>query len=173
MNYNPIKCEICGKMFTPNRANAKYCGDLCREQARQLKRKQWESDTNYNERQRLIMRERDKQRAQESRQARRELSAKERERREAERQKSFKKRREALIKKADQGDTFSALILEQQTNGNKTIKYWELFKKYELEQAERLGKPCLTKINEIPITHKDFALAVVLSIEETHYIIKT
>lgn len=32
-----IKCEICGKPFTPKRLTAKYCSDECRAVARKRK----------------------------------------------------------------------------------------------------------------------------------------
>lgn len=169
MEKNTIKkCVICGAEFTPRNANAKYCGALCREQGRKEYRKQWELENDYKESQRLRMKEARSREADELNTARQRITAAEQKRRtEAHRQRA-EQREKKLKARADQGDTFAALILEQQTNGNTNPEYWELFKQYETEQGH-----LDTKINGIPLTHPQFALAVAISIEEGNAIIKS
>lgn len=162
------KCIICGAEFTPRNANAKYCGALCREQGRKDYRKQWELENDYKESQRLRMREARSREADELNTAKRKRSDDEQKRRTEAQRERQKEAQAELIAKAHRGDTFAALILEQQTNGNTTPEYWELFKQYETEQ----GHP-ETKINGIPLTHPQFALAVAISIEEGNAIIKS
>lgn len=44
-----IKCEQCGKTFTTEAPNSKYCSLDCREIARRAKRLEWESkNEGYN-----------------------------------------------------------------------------------------------------------------------------
>ena len=168
-NTTVKQCLVCGKTFTPRNANAKYCGAVCRDSAAKEHRKQWELENNYKESQRIRMREARRSQADELKQARLELTEKERKERQRKAEERHNQNRTTMQSKADTGDTFARLILEQSKNGKLTPEYWELFKQYETEQRNH-SNVC---VNGIPLMHNNFALAVSISIEELGQIIIT
>jgi hypothetical protein len=48
-----LNCTVCNNPYETIYSNKKYCSDVCAKRGRINKRKQWEKETNYNEKQRL------------------------------------------------------------------------------------------------------------------------
>lgn len=172
MSKESVKiCPICNKEFKTGNANTKYCSAVCKEQGRIEYRKQWELDNNYKESQRIRMRKARERQAEELRSAR--LSLTEEQKRISieglnERLSKATERRKA---DAENGVTFSALVLALLEHGNASPEYWELFKQYELEQTK--NTPCNVAINGISIHNADFPLLASTTVSEQGQILKT
>lgn len=170
MSERLVKCVICGKEFTTNRTNAKYCGDECRNKGRRSKRKEWEKKTGYTIKQCEKMRKK-----RESIKAEKNIREMEKEK-EKRKQKEINEKRNRtrllndkiclLTESYNQGNPLDGMILAKMLYGNKNSEYWEAFKRYEMQQADVTGDKCTTNVNGIPITDKNFSLSVCISIEE-------
>lgn len=170
MSERLVKCIICGKEFTTNRTNVKYCSDECRNKGRESKRKEWEKKTGYTLKQCEKMREkREHIKHEKALQEKKIEKAKEK-------QKEINEKRNRtrllndkiclLSESYNQGNPLDGMILAKMLYGNKNPEYWEAFKRYEMQQADIMGVECTTNVNGISVTDKNFPLSVCISIEE-------
>lgn len=70
-----------------------------------------------------------------------------------------------LTARAEQGDALARLDLAAR-NGNTSFEYWEAFKNYHLQEAEKRGRQSGIMVNGIDINDPDFALSVTITIGE-------
>jgi len=143
-------CPICGKSFTAHRVLNRYCSEECRQNAR---------------------REQDRNR-------KKEIRIQRSEQRNAERKEADRKRAEQLevrsrqvkedfARRCESGDPAALKLREKGTNGNSTLKYWELFAKAEIQAAEDSGEVSRTIVNGISVYEDGFAEKVMQSIKES------
>ena len=164
-----LECAVCGKKFIAHAPSVKYCSPECRKKGTYEKRKKWESDTGFKEKQKQKMRlKREGITAEEKR---KQLEEEKRKQRNLKRRQTrrIKKRQSELEYKADQGDYLAKMELEEDIC---TIEYWKAYKGYCLQFAEELGEICLHFVNGISIQEENFELLVVESIKETGTIIE-
>ena len=147
--YN-YTCPICGKSFTAYRVLNRYCSEECRQNAR---------------------REQDRNR-------KKELRAQRSEQRNAERKEADRKRAEQIEarnrqakedfeNRCKEGDLSALLIREKAAGGNSTLRYWELFAKAEIQDAEDAGTVADILVNGVSVYEDGFAEKVMQSIKET------
>ena len=153
MIYKKI-CAYCGKMFASNRELTLYCGADCRKSARKKYQYEW----NKQKRAR-ISQQRERNRS--------ELSAS----RSAEIEERSKRSKEDFERRCREGDPHALLIREKMLRGNSSARYWELFAQCEIEEAERAGNISRLAVNGISVYERDFAGAVLESIESQGYIV--
>ena len=165
MNKPPYICVICGATFTPKAANAKYCSEHCRQRGKYQKRREWEQKSGYIDRQREKMRQyRDDLTEEERQQAEKAAARKARSEKARETRRKNKELQE-LTARAEQGDALARLDLAAR-NGNTSFGYWEAFKDYHLQEAEKRGRQSGIMVNGIDINDPDFALSVTITIGE-------
>lgn len=148
-------CPICGTEFTPKSNNAKYCSDKCRKTGRKVSRKNWELKTDYREKQ--------KERSAEYRQEKREQ--------EQEKEKNQKAKKTAARTKTKKKPAKSKRPVEKMSaalgkGGNTGFEYWNAFKEYDIELAEKAGKASTTEVNGISVYNGDFENLVIESIKD-------
>lgn len=166
MNKRVISCIICGKEFTAEAANAKYCSMECRQKGRYQRRKDWEKETGFLEKQRKKMQNyRDKITEQE-RIAQEEEAKKAARNRKRQQTRRLNKLKALLIRDAEEGNPAAKMILLSQEKGNTSPEYWDAFKACELRYADSIHKKSATTVNGISIDNEEFGLAVSISIEE-------
>lgn len=142
-------CAVCGREFEMPRGNHKYCGEDCRKKGKSAIRKQWEKDTDYNERMRIA-------------------SANRRAKRKGD-NKPVKLRETPIpVKK----DGLSDRLFEARASGDHR-KYWETFQRYEINFAERQGQFSRCKVNGISVYHPQFVDLVLESIAREQRIVTT
>ena len=150
--YNYI-CPICGKSFVAHRVLNRYCSEECRLNARRAQ---------------------DRNRKKEVRIQRSEQRNAERADADRKRAEQFETRRrqvkEDFARRCEDGDLRALLLREKAAGGSSTLKYWELFAKAEIQDAEDSGEVSRTIINGISVYEDDFAKRVVQSIERTGFI---
>ena len=78
--------------------------------------------------------------------------------------------KEDFARRCEDGDLSALLIREKAAGGNSTLRYWELFAKAEIQDAEESGEVARTIVNGISVYEDDFAEHVVQSIERTGFI---
>ena len=143
-------CPICGKSFTAYRVLNRYCSEECRRNAR---------------------REQDRNRKKEIRMQRSEQRNAERADADRKRAEQFEARRrqvkEDFERRYESGDPRALMIREKGTNGNSTLKYWELFAQAAIQDAEDAGTVSDILINGVSVYEDGFAEKVMQSIKET------
>jgi hypothetical protein len=129
-----VKCSVCGKTFTTDRHNAKYCSALCRAQGAIAARDKWEKDTDYTTKQRLLMRQRRLEEVDAIRQKQEQDSAEVIKELNAAADAVHKEELKEIRKKAKQGDLFAQqrLALEK----GDSLAYWRLYKEMILQDEE-------------------------------------
>lgn len=134
-------CVVCGREFEKDRGHHKYCSDECREKGARIIRKQWETDTDYTERQRIA-------------------AAKRREDRKPKaKPKKLREKRVAVVK-----DGIADRLLAARLKGDHR-EYWQVYQRYEIDTAERQGHFSRCKVNGISVYHPQFVELVLDSIE--------
>ncbi|MFL2072007.1 hypothetical protein ACEN32_06850 [Marinilactibacillus psychrotolerans] len=157
-----LKCTVCSNHFETEKPNNKYCSDECRKQGRRNKRKKWEQETNYAEKQRTekaLKRQRDKEVQTAEKLERIRLKKAEAERKNAERKEISRKE---LIEKIKQGDPLARMKLAKPNSK----EYWEAYQQYELEQVRSQPKQTVL-VNGISIYEDNFSEKVIDSIAVT------
>lgn len=135
-------CAVCGREFEKDKGNHKYCSDECRAKGSRAIRKRWESDTGYTERQRLAI-------------AKRRADAKPTAKRQ---QRKLREARVPVVK-----DGIAEQLLAARLKGDH-LEYWQLFQKYEINNAEQQGYFSKCKVNGISVYHPQFVDLVLDSI---------
>ena len=157
-----LTCSICGKEFTTQAGNVKYCSPECREEGKQQRRKEWEDKTDYKEKQRQAMQIYRGKITEEERQA----AIKIKEQQAIERQQEDARRRseqQALLReKAATGDAFSRMRIAEPNSK----EYWEAYKQYEIEYAASWGKESTRTVNDISVHDPCFGSKVVQAIKD-------
>ena len=170
MGKRLVICPICGKEFEAKAANAKYCSTACRQKGKYQRRREWEKESGYLDKQREKMRlyrERvtaEEKAEQEAAEKRKEINRK----RQETRRKNLE--RDKLLQAAEQGDAFARMALAMEESGNTSPEYWEAFKDYDLQYAASWNKESTTTVNGISIHAPQFGLAISMSIEELGHI---
>ena len=143
-------CPICGKSFTAHRILNRYCSEECRQNAR---------------------REQDRNRKKEIRMQRSEQRNAERADADRKRAEQFETRRrqvkEDFARRCEDGDLRALLLREKATNGNSTLKYWELFAQATIQDAEDAGTVSNILVNGVSVYEDGFAEKVIQSINES------
>ena len=143
-------CPICGKSFTAHRVLNRYCSEECRRDAR---------------------RERDRNRKKELRAQRSEQRNSERadaDRKKAEQIEARRRQvKEDFARRCEDGDPRALMLREKGTNGNSTLKYWELFAQAAIQDAEDAGTVSDILINGVSVYEDGFAERVMQSIKES------
>lgn len=143
-------CPICGKSFTAHRVLNRYCSEECRRNARR------EQDRNRKKEVRV---QRSEQRSAE----RADADRKKAEQIEARRRQV----KEDFARRCEEGDPAALMFREKATNGNSTLKYWELFAESAVQNAEDAGTVSEILVNGVSVYEDGFAEKVMQSIKES------
>lgn len=160
-------CPICGKEFTIEKGNHKYCSDACRIEGSKRARKEWKDRTGFREKHREEMRKYRAQISAEKAQQKAEIEA---ERRRAMKEKCDKilaekhKRDQELL---DKGDPWTRM----RHSAPGYLDYWIAFQEYELDCASRSGKPSTVTVNGISVYTDRFPEEALKSIKDQKIII--
>ena len=166
MKERRITCPICGKEFVPKAANAKYCCIDCKVKGQRQRRKEWEKESGYLDKQRQKMRDyRDKIAAEERAAA---AAAEERAAINKKRQETRRRndRLATLLQAAEMGNHNARKALAIIESGNTSPEYWEAYKDAYLQWVEEHGTPGALTVNGISVYSQNFGLSVSISIEE-------
>lgn len=161
-----LNCAVCNQSYETTFPNKKYCSDICAKRGRINKRKQWEKDTNYNEKQRLdklVKRQHEKEVRTAEETERLRLKKEEIDYKNAER---IKNEKVELEEKAKNGDSVARMKLAKPNSK----EYWAAYQQTEIDYYNRWNTKKIRLVNEISIFDDDFAEKVVKSIEEKCYI---
>jgi len=153
-------CTVCNQSFETDHSNNKYCSDECRKQGRKNKRKNWETETNYNEKQRInktVQRQQKKEVKTVEEIERIRLKEAEINQRTVE---NHEQRINDLDKNAKNGEPLARMRLAKPNSK----EYWEAYQQYEMEQCKGSNRT-IRLVNEISIFEEDFAGKVLESIE--------
>ena len=151
MSGKMVPCVICGKLFTRENGNGKYCSRKCSEIGSKAKRKEWELRTGYREKKRIE--------AQKRRDATKAAAKADREAAAQQRAEDFN-RWKAERKEQHPENELSRLASIAEMNGNSSPEYWEAFKEYDLKYAADSGRISRMEVNGIPVSEPDFGLLV-------------
>ena len=58
------------------------------------------------------------------------------------------------------GEPFAVMALESLEHGNKSVAFWEAWKRYDREYAASYGKESRSSVNEISVNEEDFSVLV-------------
>ena len=161
-----LNCAVCNQSYETIFPNKKYCSDICAKRGRINKRKQWEQDTNYNEKQRidkLVKRQQEKEVRTAEETERLRLKKEEIDHKNAER---IKNEKVELEEKAKNGDPVARMNLAKPNSK----EYWEAYQESEIDYYNKWNTKSISVINEISVLDEDFAEKVVSSIKEKGYI---
>lgn len=160
-NIRTLICTVCNQSFEAKHSNNKYCSDECRNQGRKNRRKNWETETNYNEKQRInkmVQRQQKKElQTTEDLERIRLKNAEIKQRTD----KRNEQRTNELKKKAKNGDPAARMRLAKPNSK----EYWEAFRQYEIDQSKSFKNRTIRKVNDVSIFDEDFAEKVIKSIE--------
>lgn len=161
-----LNCSICHVEFTTTSRNAKYCSEECRQEGTYQQRKEWESKTNYKEKQREAMQQYRKEKTE----IKNVINIEERNRKDKERKKETEKRineRQAeLMDRVKAGDPLARMTVAKP----QSIEYWEAYQDYAINYAESSGEDSRRIVNGISVHEPDFAEKVILTIEELGHV---
>ncbi|MBT2731649.1 hypothetical protein [Carnobacterium sp. ISL-102] len=160
-----LNCTVCNQSYETIFPNKKYCSDVCAKHGRKNKRKEWEKDTNYNEKQRLdkmAKRHQIKEVKTAEEIERLRLKKSEIDQKHAER---IKNQQIELEEMAKSGDPSARMRLAKPNS----LEYWKAYQQSESEQYNQ-NKRFLRLINDISVLDEYFAEKVVESIKEKGYI---
>ena len=147
------KCPVCGRRFTTNRELNLYCSPDCQTAARRKR------DREYKRAKRATGTA-ERMRAQEE-------SARVRTER-------FNSRlqlsRESFDRRCAAGDAHALILREKASGGNCSPRYWELFARLSIEDAESSGTTSRVLVNGHSVYEDTFAEDVVKSIKERGYV---
>ena len=138
------KCKICGEVFEAERGNHVYCSDECRRIGTRQTRIQWEHDTQYGKRQKKAYRKKRKK-------AVKAIS------------KPVSILTESIDKRAENGNLAARLQLARESGDQKA--YWKIYRRYEIDIAERQGRFSPCQVNGISVYHPQFVELVIDSIK--------
>lgn len=147
------KCPVCGRHFITNRGLNLYCSPECQTAAR---------------------RKRDR----EYKRAKRATGTAERRRIQEERARVRTERADAMRKAVQDdfarrcaaGDAHALILREKASGGNCSPRYWELFARLSIEDAESSGMTSRVLVNGHSVYEDTFAEDVVKSIKERGYV---
>lgn len=143
-------CPICGKSFTAHRVLNRYCSEECRLNARRAQ------DRNRKKEIRM-------QRSEQRNAERKEVDRKRAEQIEARRRQV----KEDFARRCESGNPRALMLREKGTNGNSTLKYWELYAQAAIQDAEDAGTVADILVNGVSVYEDGFAEKVMQSIKET------
>ena len=147
------KCPVCGRHFITNRELNLYCSPECQTAARRKR------DRDYKRKKRAAGTAERRQDREERAQVRKEkVDAR------------LRSVREDFARRCEAGDVRALLIREKATNGNKSCRYWELFARASIEEAERSGTTSRTTVNGYSVYSDTFADDVMDSIRKRGHI---
>ncbi|MEK4948358.1 hypothetical protein [Carnobacterium sp. FSL W8-0810] len=156
-----LNCAVCNQSYETIFPNKKYCSDVCAKRGRINKRKQWEKDTNYNEKQRLdklVKRQQEKEVRTAEETERLRLKKEEIDHKNAER---IKNEKVELELKAKNGDPEARMSLAKPNSK----EYWEAYQESEIDYYNKWNTKSISVINEISVFDDDFVAKVLESIE--------
>lgn len=137
MNERELTCVVCGNSFYTTANHAKYCGSHCREIGTKRVRNDWEKNTDYNDKVKLLMQE--KRAAQ--RHAENQMKAAERiklqQARKAQEEETAKARPEILHVEAEAGNLRALRVLASERGD--LVEQWRLYKEMVLQSADKSG----------------------------------
>lgn len=155
-----LNCAVCNQSYETIFPNKKYCSDICAKRGRINKRKQWEKDTNYNEKQRidkLVKRQQEKEVRTAEETERLRLKKEEIDQLHAER---IKNKKVELEEQAKKGDPVARMNLAKPNSK----EYWEAYQESEIDYYNKWNTKSISVINEISVFDDDFVAKVLESI---------
>lgn len=128
MNARGLTCSVCNIEFFTKATNARYCSEECRQEGTYTyqQRKEWESKTNYKEKQRESMRVYRNANTTKQQAIDLEVQRQREEERKEETARRSEERYSDLTEKAKQGDSLARMELAKPNS----IEYWEAYKQY-------------------------------------------
>lgn len=156
-----LNCAVCNQSYETIFPNKKYCSDICAKRGRINKRKQWEKDTNYNEKQRidkLVKRQQEKEVRTAEETERLRLKKEEIDHKNAER---IKNEKVELEIKAKNGNPVARMNLAKPNSK----EYWEAYQESEIDYYNKWNTKSIRVINEISVFDDDFVAKVLESIK--------
>jgi len=156
-----LNCAVCNQPYETIFPNKKYCSDICAKRGRINKRKQWEKDTNYNEKQRLdklVKRQQEKEVRTAEETERLRLKKEKNDQSHAER---IENKKVELKERAKNGNPAARMELAKPNSK----EYWEAYQQYEIDYYNKWNTKAISVINEISVFDDDFVEKVLKSIE--------
>ena len=151
MEYVKV-CPVCGKTFKTGNELYTYCGPECRVTARRKREREYRRAERASARPETVSEAFVRARSEET-------------------ERRAQKSREDFERRCKAGDPHALMIREKAQNGNRSRRYWELFAKCEIDEAEVIGRTSRTTVNGISVYEDDFAGLVMESIRERRQII--
>lgn len=147
------KCPICGRLFTTNRETNLYCGPDCQVAARRKRDREHKRLTRA------------------AGAAERKKALEDRAQVRTEKANSRKQRaRDSFFLRCAAGDAHALILREKASGGNCSPRYWELFARLSIEDAESSGMTSRAIVNGHSVYEDTFAEDVVKSIKERGYV---
>ena len=162
-----VKCQLCGKNFTTDAPNRKYCEE-CRDTGAKKSRKEWEIKNNYREKQMLSARKRRSEARKKQAQIIDSYQKLEEKKRLAEHNKLLKENENEFKKRVENGDALANITML--LKHGRSLEYWKYYKLYELQYAERRGVVSQRTVNGISVNEPDFEEKVMNSITMYGYV---
>lgn len=152
MKYSK-KCPICGRRFTTNRETNLYCGPDCQATARRKRDREYKrSRRAAGSAERMHVQEENARVRTERFNSRLQLS------------------RESFDRRCAAGDAHALILREKASGGNCSPRYWELFARLSIEDAESSGTTSRVLVNGHSVYEDTFAEDVAKSIKERGHV---
>lgn len=155
-----LTCTICTNSFETSHPRSKYCSDKCRQIGQANKRKKWEEETGYKEKQRIqkaTIRKKIRESESVEELERLRLKKEEIDQLHAER---IKNKKVEIEEKAKNGDPVARMNLAKPNSK----EYWEAYQESEIDYYNKWNTKSIRVINEISVFDDDFVAKVLESI---------
>ncbi|MBG9987881.1 hypothetical protein HZY88_02690 [Aerococcaceae bacterium DSM 111176] len=164
MNERELTCVVCGNSFYTTANHAKYCGSQCREIGTKKVRNDWEKNTDYNDKVKLLMQEKRAAQRQEKNEALKAERLMYQQAQKAKDEEVAKVKREKLLAKAEAGDLRALRVLAGERGD--LVEQWRLYKEMVLQSADESGFYPNHVVGGISIYDEDFEHLVAEQLEK-------
>ena len=164
MDERELICVVCGNSFNTTANHAKYCGSHCREIGNKKVRNDWEKNTDYNDKMKLLMQEKRAAQRQEKNEALKAERLMYQQAQKAKDEEVAKVKREELLAKAEAGDLRALRVLAGERGD--LVEQWRLYKEMVLQSAEKTGRYPNHIVGGVSIYDEDFEHLVAEQLEK-------
>ena len=164
MEERTYTCVVCGESFNTKANHAKYCGSQCREIGTKKVPNDWEKNTDYNDKVKLLMQEKRAAQRHEKNEAQTAERLMYQQVQKAKDEEVAKVKREELLAKAEAGDLRSLRVLAGERGD--LVEQWRLYKEMVLQSADKSGFYPNHVVGGISIYDEDFEHLVAEGLEE-------
>ncbi|MBG9989016.1 hypothetical protein HZY88_08515 [Aerococcaceae bacterium DSM 111176] len=164
MNERELICAVCGNSFYTTANHAKYCGSQCREIGTKRVRNDWEKNTDYNDKVKLLMQEKRAAQRQEKNEALKAERLMHQQAQKAKDEEVAKVKREKLLAKAEAGDLRALRVLASERGD--LVEQWRLYKEMVLQSADKTGRYPNHIVGGVSLYDEDFEHLVAEQLEK-------